>query len=73
MLESDLMLSIPQALKQTLFCALVFAAIGSLVGLALGCFAPVYDQTVFALREEFDPGPMTVGASVGGCRDSWWE
>lgn len=54
------------ALKQTLLWGMVFAAVGSLLGMTLGWFAPVYYQTVFSLREGIDPGPVTVGAGVGG-------
>lgn len=54
------------AFRQTLLWASAFAMLGSLLGMTLGWGAPVYYQTVFSLREGIDPGPVTVGASVGG-------
>lgn len=55
-----------QAFRQTLLWGLAFAMLGSLLGMTLGWGAPVYYQTVFSLREGIDPGPVTVGASIGG-------
>lgn len=60
------MRSLAQALQQTLLWGLAFGVLGSCLGMTLGWLLPVYYQTVFSLREGIDPGPVVVGASVGG-------